>query len=116
MQNNIPSIKATGKGNSARIFGIVQNETRKKLKKEYIIPEIISLSISTDKRDNTFAQINKRMKVYSRIATNIGPTMGYPYVYSNIPGKNSKNIIMSKYEIRDKDITYLINLLNSKIE
>ncbi len=108
------SIHKTGKNNSAVIMSIVQNETWAKLQHEHIVPDIISLSISTDSADNSLDDISKRMSLYTRIANKIGTLKGYPNVYSNIPGKQSVNIVMSNFKLSQPDIAFMAQKLLNK--
>ena len=101
------SMAKTGKMNSAVIMNIVQNEAWAKLKTENLDPDIISLSVSTDPFHNNHDDVRRRVSLYTRFANKLGPINGYPEIYSNIPGKISINVIMSKFKIEGNDMAIL---------
>lgn len=114
VQNGNRSIKTTAKKIPLRILGAVQNAALSKLDEQHIIPDIISLSISTKLEDNTPEEVQQRLRIYTRIANAMGPKNGYPFVYSDITGRYSKNVIMTNYKLLDTDLNFIKHVLMNK--
>ena len=108
------SIKTTDKQIPLRILGAVQNAALNKLTEKNIVPDIISLSISTKLDDNTPEQVQQRLRIYTKIANSVGRKYGYPFVYSGIDGRFSKNVIMANYEISSTDMDFIKYALMNK--
>jgi hypothetical protein len=112
--NGKKSINTTDKKIPLRIFGAVQNAALSKLSENNIVPDIISLSISTKPDDNTPEEVNQRLRIYTRIANNMGPKHGYNDIHADIPGRFSKNVIMANYKLLDTDLNFIKHVLMNK--
>lgn len=117
--NNNRVITQTDKGNSLEILGIVQNAVIDKFQHEHIIPDIISLTASSNPLDNNPEQFRKRKLLYNHIAkrllSELPPSYNYPHVYKEIVGKMGSSTFMSKIKLSPYDLYEISHVLKNKL-